>query len=565
MHAFQATRHSEIIARAPLRLGSAAAMKPAHAAVLSALACAPALGSVTVSAPVSSQKLTSSPSSISSDGDGAAEHKAVDVEWSDLSFRVKGRTILHAASGAAAGGRVLAIMGPSGSGKTSLLNALAGQVKASRGALLTGKLLVDGVACGGAASVAGLRTAYVKQEDIFYTQMTVRETLLFAARLRLPASIPLSAKKARVDALLTKLNLISAADTIVGDVRRRGISGGERKRLAIGCELLSDPHLLFLDEPTSGLDAFQAQQVVSALKTLADDDGVTVIMSIHQPRGSIYNMFDDLLLLSDGRVVYNGAASAAAGFFAREGFRCPNNINIGEFAVDVVSKSPDGDDDETYLSRLLKLEAAARPARRSAAAAPAASLVEVKDGPARRGLRRSSSGCWTQFRLLFRRAWREVARSKAALLIKVVQQVMIAVIYGGIYTLTDSQSSIQDRFGLLSLTAIGAGNLAIASTIRTFPKEKAILTVRHAARPRSARRGGHPCGGARAERTQPLPSPRPGPPTTPTPPHPLPASPRSRSDRRRCTAWCHTSARNFSPKLRSPPPSRRSAARASTR
>ena len=100
-----------------------------------------------------------------------------------------------------------------------------------------------------------------RQEDIFYTQMTVRETLMFAARMRLPRSMPLSEKKALVDDLLQKLSLVKSADTIVGDAKRRGISGGERKRLSIGCELLSSPSLLFLDEPTSGLDAFQAQQV----------------------------------------------------------------------------------------------------------------------------------------------------------------------------------------------------------------------------------------------------------------------------------------------------------------
>jgi hypothetical protein len=86
-----------------------------------------------------------------------------------------------------------------------------------------------------------------------------------------------------------------------------------------------------------------------------------------------------------------------------------------------------------------------------------------------------SGSRWTQFRLLFRRAWKEVSRSKAAFLIKASQQLMIALIYGGIYSLGRTQSSIQDRFGLLSLVAIGAGNLAIASTIRTFPKEKAIV------------------------------------------------------------------------------------------
>lgn len=113
--------------------------------------------------------------------------------------------------------------------------------------------------------------------------MTVRETLLFAARLRLPDDIPLTDKKRRVEQLIDTLGLTRAADTVIGDVRRRGISGGERKRLSIGCELLSDPSLLFLDEPTSGLDSFAAQQVLKLLKRLTAT-GTTVVTSVHQPR-----------------------------------------------------------------------------------------------------------------------------------------------------------------------------------------------------------------------------------------------------------------------------------------
>ena len=408
---------------------------------------------------------------------GAEAESPTELTFEGLTFTVGSKVILRGCSGAAAPGRMLAIMGPSGSGKTSLLNALAGQVKGASSAALTGKLLVDGKACGGANQVDGLRVAYVRQEDVFYTQMTVRETLLFAARLRLPASVPLKEKERRVDALIEQLALRKAADTIIGNEKRRGISGGERKRLAIGCELLSDPQLFFLDEPTSGLDAFAAQQVVDALKALADG-GTTVVMSIHQPRGSIFNLFDDLLLLSDGRVMYNGPAAKAAAHFGALGYRLPANINAGEFVVDLVSGGYEADQ---ATARLDKFAAAAEPRRRvRPAGAPGGQAAAASVARVARGAKRVASSGVTQFRLLLKRAWREVARSRAALAIKVVQQLMIAVIYGGIYTLCDSQSSIQDRFGLLSLVAIGAGNLAIASTIRAFPKEKVIVNSERA-------------------------------------------------------------------------------------
>lgn len=396
------------------------------------------------------------------------EQLPVRLDFRNLTFIVGKKLILDRCAGTAMPGRMLAIMGPSGSGKTTLLNALAGQLKGGSSASLTGQLLVDGELCGGAGQVPGLRTAYVRQEDIFYTQMTVRETLFFAARLRLPSSMPLARKSHRVDEIIKTLGLENAANTIVGDAKRRGISGGERKRLAIGCELLSDPHLLFLDEPTSGLDAFAAQQVVNLLKRLTDS-GTTVVMSIHQPRGSIFSLFDDLLLLAEGRVLYAGQASAAASYFASLGYRCPTGINAGEFVVDLVSRGYDPQHSDERLDKF-----AASTLRSQQKLPPLSSGTRVVARTAR-GARRFASSAFTQFRLLLKRAWREVVRSRLALMIKVVQQLMIAVIYGGIYSLGNTQSSIQDRFGLLSLLAIGAGNMAIASTIRAFPKEKLIV------------------------------------------------------------------------------------------
>ena len=155
---------------------------------------------------------------------------------------------------------------------------------------------------------------------------------MFAARLRLPSSVSLEEKRAVVDSLLNKLSLVKAADTIVGDAKRRGISGGERKRLSIGCELIGSPNLLFLDEPTSGLDAFQAQQVVALLKQLALE-GTAVVAVIHQPRGTSFKMFDDLLLLSEGQLMFSGEAARAAAHFGRLGHRCPSGIAEAEHVV----------------------------------------------------------------------------------------------------------------------------------------------------------------------------------------------------------------------------------------
>ncbi|CAN0387416.1 unnamed protein product, partial [Discosporangium mesarthrocarpum] len=126
-----------------------------------------------------------------------------------------------------------------------------------------------------------LKQAFVKQEDVFYSQLTVRETLTMAARLRLPPYILIEEKLEMVEDLVNRLGLAKVADTIVGDVKTRGISGGERKRLSIACQLFGTPSLIICDEPTSGLDAFQAERVMQTLKQLARD-GHTVVCSIHQ-------------------------------------------------------------------------------------------------------------------------------------------------------------------------------------------------------------------------------------------------------------------------------------------
>ena len=163
-------------------------------------------------------------------------------------------------TGHAEPGRLLAILGPSGSGKTTLLNVLAGQVPASSVLTLHGRLYVNGQlvshsslpsSSSPASSSTEHTQAYVRQQDLFYSQLTVRETLLMAARLRLPPSLTLDEKNVLVDSLLKRLGLAKAADTIVGDDKIRGISGGEKKRLSLACELLGSPSLIFADEPTS--------------------------------------------------------------------------------------------------------------------------------------------------------------------------------------------------------------------------------------------------------------------------------------------------------------------------
>lgn len=161
------------------------------------------------------------------------------------------RTLLDGSiRGRAKPGRMLAIMGPSGAGKSTVLHALAGKVKASRKiALLEGHRYVNGRPITGDSQ---LPAAFVEQDVTFFPHMTVRETIAFRVELKLGSLISRDAQARRVEELIDELNLGKAADTIVGDAKVRGISGGERRRLSIACELISSPAVIFLDEPTSG-------------------------------------------------------------------------------------------------------------------------------------------------------------------------------------------------------------------------------------------------------------------------------------------------------------------------
>jgi ATP-binding cassette subfamily G (WHITE) protein 2 len=145
-------------------------------------------------------------------------------------------------------------------------------------------------------------------------------------------------RKRRVDGVIETLGLYRCADTKVGTEFLRGVSGGERKRTNIGMELIIEPQVLFLDEPTTGLDAHTAVSVVSQLKDLSVNDNRLVVLSIHQPRYSIFKLFDSLSLLSQGEIVYHGQASMALDYFDQLGFTCEEHENPADFFLDVIFK-----------------------------------------------------------------------------------------------------------------------------------------------------------------------------------------------------------------------------------
>lgn len=243
------------------------------------------------------------------------------LAWKDLTVMVtlgNGETqnVLEGLTGYAEPGSFTALMGPSGSGKSTLLDALSGRLAAN--AFLSGSILLNGRK----AKLSFGTAAYVTQDDNLIGTLTVRETISYSARLRLPDRMPWSEKRTLVESTIVEMGLQDCADTVIGNWHLRGISGGEKRRVSIAVEILMRPRLLFLDEPTSGLDSASAFFVTQTLRGLSRD-GRTVIASIHQPSSEVFELFDRLYLLSGGKTVYFGQASEAYEFFAQAGFPCP--------------------------------------------------------------------------------------------------------------------------------------------------------------------------------------------------------------------------------------------------
>lgn len=170
--------------------------------------------------------------------------------------------------------------------------------------------------------------------------MTVKECLMFSADLRLPDCVSKREKEKIVRAVMKDLGISHIADRRVGDALTRGISGGEKRRVSIGMELVTSPHILYLDEPTSGLDSHSAVQVVQCLRELSRQ-GRTIVFSIHQPRSNIFAQFDEILLLSDGHIAYAGAAQESMEYFEKLGFPCPKNFNPADHIIDVLAQWKD--------------------------------------------------------------------------------------------------------------------------------------------------------------------------------------------------------------------------------
>lgn len=254
-----------------------------------------------------------------------------NLKWSNVNFVVKDKlNILTECWGEVPAGKVCAIMGPSGAGKSSLLNVLAGRSASAPGISVTGNVEVGNTKVNPVKFRKNI--AYVMQDDAITPTATPREALTFSASMRLPASTSREDIDVLVTDLLKELGLEDCADTMVGGAMIKGISGGQRKRTSVGIEVITQPSLLFLDEPTSGLDSHAAFNCVKLLKTLASDNAA-VLCTIHQPSSEVFHLFDLVIIMKSGRILYHGEVSSLVNHLATSGFHCPQNYNPADFSM----------------------------------------------------------------------------------------------------------------------------------------------------------------------------------------------------------------------------------------
>ncbi|KAF2445524.1 P-loop containing nucleoside triphosphate hydrolase protein [Karstenula rhodostoma CBS 690.94] len=353
-------------------------------------------------------------------------------------------------------GTLTAIIGGSGSGKTSLLNQMSGRMKGNR-LSVSGRTLFNG-----SEDASQIQSGFVIQQDILLPTLTVRETLTYAAQLRLPSSISQEERNKLVEEVIMELSLKEAADTRIGNHEHRGCSGGEKRRVSIGVQLLSNPSLLWLDEPTTGLDSTSAYQIVKTLQNLARK-GRTIIVTIHQPRSEIWSLFDNIILLTRGKPAYAGSAQECLPYFQSLGHEMPPFTNPAEHLIDVVSV--DNRSEEAEAAAQIRVSRITEAWRDRSSELQA--QKELNEKAASVGLSPKSSparhiSLLQQIRVLTSRTLIVTLRDPMGMFGSLVEAIVMAVIIGWIFLQLDgSLSGIRSRQGALYIASAMQGYLIL--------------------------------------------------------------------------------------------------------
>jgi len=400
----------------------------------------------------------------------------VCLTWHNLTYTVSTKDeegnavqkeILHSVEGYANPGELLVIMGPSGAGKTTLMNLLANRVNLGKTSKLSGEIMANGEDIN--ALPYENYTAYVMQEDILMDTMTVRECLQFSCDMRTNGDK--EKKNRKVNRMIDDLLLRKAENSRVGSVLRRGVSGGERKRVCIGVEVITNPSVLFLDEPTSGLDSYTALAIVRLLKKQTRR-GRTVITTLHQPSSDIYKLFDKLLVVADGHIVYHGGPYDAINWFERIGYKFPEYGNPADSVMRYVSlkrKDKKTEEEQRTYDNLI--------------AAYKQNKHEVMSGktqetllPLPKNAEVKRANFATQFRCLLKRGIDKVVRDPVQSRSKIAAGIVLGLLCMILYwDLSKGTKGLQNREGFFFFSVAIWIVQGVTGVILAFPVQRAVF------------------------------------------------------------------------------------------
>mmetsp|Transcript_47371 Transcript_47371/g.138065 ORF Transcript_47371/g.138065 Transcript_47371/m.138065 type:complete len:686 (-) Transcript_47371:98-2155(-) len=402
------------------------------------------------------------------------------LTFKDVAFSLPARrsgsenVILEPCSGHFEDGQVVAIMGPSGCGKTTLLDILSDK-KTSK---YSGEVRVNG-----RLRDARFRriAAYVGQEDLMPPHWKVREAIKFNATLKKQPSRTHYKVDAWINVLLSAFSLDDVAESMIGGIEVRGISGGQRRRVGLARGVAAHASLLFCDEPTSGLSATDAEVCIKALRIVAKRLGVLCLVVIHQPRQEVATLFDSLILLTShpGRMAYSGPMSGAQAYWEQRQCPVPKNVNPTDFFLDILTPGTTWDHADEFVKAFDTFQKPALEERvRRALATPGASVEDMlatRSGEVVR-MSRYAVPFGTQLSALLTRKLRLMLRNPLGLalplLVPIVQGLVVGYMFHGI---GDKGLLRQVMFVFCLLTMLclaGTMSLIVLITDRTLMKHE---------------------------------------------------------------------------------------------
>ncbi|XP_045473417.1 protein white-like isoform X1 [Harmonia axyridis] len=388
--------------------------------------------------------------------------------------------ILKNVSGVAHPGELLVLMGSSGAGKTTLMNCMTFRNLKS--------LTISGLVCINDQPVSqtqlAAQSAYVQQDDLFIGFLTVKEHLIFQSLVRMDAKLTYKERLQRVEEVMGELSLKKCENVPIGEPGVvKGISGGERKRLALAAELLTNPSLLFCDEPTSGLDSFMSLNVVQMLKAMAQT-GRTVICTLHQPSSELFQMFDKIGLMAEGRTAFLGTPAEADKFFTKLQAPCPVNFNPADYYIQILSIIPGREDSCKHAVKSIcdafETSSVGIKIKKATAATKASAAIEDPWSQRMQLLSPYKVSWIAQFRAVSWRCWLAIKKNPRLTRVKFYQVFFVSVLISILFwNQKYDQVGVQNINGALFLFLTNATFLNLMGVILTFCSELPLFLREH--------------------------------------------------------------------------------------